>query len=85
MNTDKIKPMVPADHRYPTPRGGTDKSWEESYQRAWDLVRNMTLTEKVNITTGTGWQMGQCVGNTGMFAIQVGRCTVYSVFKANDI
>ena len=57
--------MVPADHRYPTPRGGTIKSWEDSYMKAWDLVRNMTLTEKVNITTGTGWQMGQCVGNTG--------------------
>ena len=27
----------------------------------------MTLIEKVNITTGTGWQMGLCVGNTGKF------------------
>lgn len=26
----------------------------------------MSLIEKVNITTGTGWQMGLCVGNTGM-------------------
>lgn len=25
----------------------------------------MTLMEKINITTGTGWQMGLCVGNTG--------------------
>jgi hypothetical protein len=25
----------------------------------------MSLPEKVNITTGTGWQMGLCVGNTG--------------------
>ncbi|KAK2871765.1 hypothetical protein FQN49_002847 [Arthroderma sp. PD_2] len=25
----------------------------------------MTLTEKVNVTTGVGWQMGLCVGNTG--------------------
>lgn len=58
--------MVPADHWYPTPRGGTVKSWEDSYIKAWDLVRNMTLPEKVNVTTGTGWQMGLCVGNTGM-------------------
>lgn len=25
----------------------------------------MSLVEKVNITTGTGWMMGPCVGNTG--------------------
>jgi hypothetical protein len=29
------------------------------------MVREMTLAEKVNVTTGTGWQMGLCVGNTG--------------------
>jgi beta-glucosidase len=29
----------------------------------------MTLIEKVNITTGTGWQMGMCVGNTGPAAL----------------
>lgn len=57
--------MVPADHRYPTPRGGTIQSWEDSYTKAHDLVQNMTLIEKINITTGTGWQMGLCVGNTG--------------------
>ena len=30
------------------------------------MVEGMTLVEKVNVTTGTGWQMGLCVGNTGM-------------------
>ncbi|KAF8476248.1 putative beta-glucosidase F [Kalaharituber pfeilii] len=25
----------------------------------------MTLAEKVNVTTGVGWSMGRCVGNTG--------------------
>lgn len=25
----------------------------------------MSIAEKVNVTTGTGWQMGLCVGNTG--------------------
>ena len=25
----------------------------------------MSIVEKVNVTTGTGWQMGMCVGNTG--------------------
>lgn len=33
--------------------------------KAKHLVDKMTLPEKVNITTGTGWQMGLCVGNTG--------------------
>ncbi|KAL9088881.1 MAG: hypothetical protein Q9159_002845 [Coniocarpon cinnabarinum] len=50
---------------YPSPRGGTMPRWEAAYEKAWDMVRNMTLAEKVNITTGTGWMMGLCVGNTG--------------------
>lgn len=29
------------------------------------MVGKMSLVEKVNITTGTGWSMGFCVGNTG--------------------
>lgn len=50
---------------YPAPKGGADASWEASYKKAADLVKQMTLVEKVNITSGTGWQMGLCVGNTG--------------------
>jgi len=50
---------------YPTPRGGTVEGWKDSYKKAADLVGQMTLVEKVNITTGIGWQMGMCVGNTG--------------------
>ncbi|KAF4122890.1 beta-glucosidase [Geosmithia morbida] len=50
---------------YPSPRGGTLKEWESSYQKASELVSKMTLPEKVNITTGTGWKMGPAVGNTG--------------------
>lgn len=63
------KKAVPTDGEsepwYPSPRGGTVKSWEESYKKAADLVQQMTLVEMVNITTGTGWEMGPCVGNTG--------------------
>ncbi|EAW08763.1 beta-glucosidase [Aspergillus clavatus NRRL 1] len=61
----KVWPMLPSDSWFPSPKGGTLKHWEESYRKAQSLVRNMTLIEKVNITTGTGWQMGMCVGNTG--------------------
>ncbi|KAI9887887.1 MAG: hypothetical protein M1823_000275 [Watsoniomyces obsoletus] len=50
---------------YPTPRGGTVPEWQEAYEKASAMVRRMTLAEKVNITTGTGWMMGMCVGNTG--------------------
>ncbi|KAF7717065.1 Beta-glucosidase [Penicillium ucsense] len=50
---------------YPTPLGGTSGAWKESYAKAHDLVEQMELVEKVNITTGTGWKMGLCVGNTG--------------------
>lgn len=56
---------------YPSPKGGTVKQWEESYKKAADLVARMTLPEKVNITTGTGWSMGLAVGNTGP-AVHVG-------------
>jgi len=56
---------------YPTPRGGTVPSWADSYGKAQKLVERMTLVEKVNITTGTGWGMDLCVGTTGQ-AAQVG-------------
>lgn len=39
---------------YPTPLGGTGKNWEESYNKARQMVGEMSLVEKVNITTGTG-------------------------------
>ncbi|KAL2830337.1 putative beta-glucosidase E [Aspergillus cavernicola] len=57
--------MPGTDSYFPTPRGGTLKHWADSYKKASALVEQMTLIEKVNITTGTGWQMGMCVGNTG--------------------
>lgn len=50
---------------YPSPPGGTVERWKESYEKAAKLVEQMTLIEKVNVTTGTGWSMGMCVGNTG--------------------
>ncbi len=56
---------------YPTPKGGTTKTWADSYRKAKDMVSTMSLPEKVNITTGTGWSMGLAVGNTGP-AVHVG-------------
>ncbi|KAH0269703.1 hypothetical protein KCU71_g19110, partial [Aureobasidium melanogenum] len=54
-----------SDPWYPSPRGGTVAAWEEAYKKAAALVSQMSVVEKVNITTGTGWEMGMCVGNTG--------------------
>jgi len=40
---------------YPTPKGGSLQSWAASYRKAADLVSQMTLVEKVNVTTGTSF------------------------------
>lgn len=50
---------------YPTPNGGWISDWAEAYEKAQQVVGNMTLAEKVNLTTGTGFFMGPCVGQTG--------------------
>ena len=50
---------------YPTPPGGWVANWTESYAKAAKVVQNMTLVEKVNLTTGVGFLMGPCSGNTG--------------------
>ncbi|KAI1497586.1 glycoside hydrolase family 3 protein [Biscogniauxia marginata] len=53
---------------YPAPYGGWADDWSESYDKAVELVSQMTLAEKVNITAGTGLFMvglRRCVGNTG--------------------
>jgi len=42
---------------YPSPKGGWVPTWEESYKKAAKLVSQMSLLEKVNVTTGTGWSM----------------------------
>lgn len=50
---------------YPAPPGGWSSAWTASYAKAALVVANMTLAEKVNLTTGTGLLMGRCIGNTG--------------------
>ncbi|KAF5582297.1 beta-glucosidase [Fusarium pseudoanthophilum] len=39
--------------------------WEEAYAKAKSFVSQLTLMEKVNLTTGVGWQGERCVGNVG--------------------
>ncbi|KAK9446615.1 glycosyl hydrolase family 3 N terminal domain-containing protein [Limtongia smithiae] len=53
---------------YPAPLGGRnsqDNDWLDAYDKARAFVTELTLLEKINLTTGTGWEMGPCVGNTG--------------------
>ncbi|KAH6904390.1 cellulose-binding beta-glucosidase [Coprinopsis sp. MPI-PUGE-AT-0042] len=38
-------------------------AWEEAYQKAKSRISQYSLADKVNITTGVGWQGGRCVGN----------------------
>lgn len=73
MTTFAIVGQSPLDYvesppHYPSPLGGRvegDDKWAESYNRAREFVSQMTLLEKVNLTSGIGWKQGKCVGNTG--------------------
>lgn len=53
---------------YPSPLGGrlsTDEKWGLAYEKANQIVSEMTIPEKINMTTGVGWTGQVCVGNTG--------------------
>lgn len=55
--------------KYPSPWTEGLGDWAEAYAKAKDFVSQLTLAEKVNLTTGTGWELERCVGQTGsMFA-----------------
>ncbi|CAO3636445.1 unnamed protein product [Cunninghamella echinulata] len=40
------------------------KTWDEAYVQAKELVAKMSIEDKVKITTGNGFTNGKCVGNT---------------------
>ncbi|KAH8652253.1 glycoside hydrolase superfamily [Xylariales sp. PMI_506] len=51
---------------YPSPWMNPSASgWEDAYKKAEAFVSQLTLLEKVNLTTGVGWEGLQCVGNVG--------------------
>lgn len=41
------------------------RTWQQAYELATEFVSQLTLLEKVNLTTGVGWEGGSCVGNSG--------------------
>ncbi|KAK4580255.1 hypothetical protein LTR86_000458 [Recurvomyces mirabilis] len=51
--------------KYPSPWGAGTGEWTAAYAKARAFVRQLTLEEKVNLTTGTGWELDRCVGQTG--------------------
>ncbi|KAI1410099.1 glycoside hydrolase family 3 protein [Hypoxylon sp. FL1857] len=58
--------LAHSEPHYPSPwMSGATQGWEEAYAKARDFVSQLTLAEKINLTTGVGWEGGPCVGNTG--------------------
>ena len=50
---------------YPSPWGEGSGDWAAAYAQARQFVSGLTLLEKVNLTTGVGWEGEKCVGNNG--------------------
>ncbi|KAF1938552.1 hypothetical protein EJ02DRAFT_383412 [Clathrospora elynae] len=50
---------------YPSPWTEGSGDWAQAYVQAKAFVSQLTLLEKVNLTTGTGWQSEACVGTVG--------------------
>lgn len=58
--------LATSDPFYPSPWMDADADgWKEAYAKAKDFVSQLTLLEKVNLTTGVGWNEEQCVGQVG--------------------
>ena len=50
---------------YPSPWGSGAGEWASAYGKARAFVSQLTLLEKVNLTTGVGWEGERCVGQNG--------------------
>ncbi|KAI2427799.1 hypothetical protein LOZ52_002874 [Ophidiomyces ophidiicola] len=50
---------------YPSPWASGEGEWKDAYQKAREFVSQLTLQEKVNLTTGVGWTQEACVGQVG--------------------
>ncbi|KAG9086826.1 hypothetical protein FS749_003342 [Ceratobasidium sp. UAMH 11750] len=49
----------------PNQPSNTPRTWTEAHTLAQSFIKKITLEQKVNITTGVGWEIGRCVGNIG--------------------
>ncbi|PGH17361.1 hypothetical protein AJ79_01245 [Helicocarpus griseus UAMH5409] len=50
---------------YPSPWASGLGDWEDAVEKAREFVSQLTLLEKVNLTTGVGWMQEDCVGQVG--------------------
>lgn len=50
---------------YPSPWGSGAGDWATAYEKATAFVSQLTLIEKINLTTGVGWELERCVGQNG--------------------
>ncbi|KAI2615523.1 glycoside hydrolase family 3 protein [Hypoxylon sp. NC1633] len=65
-DNSQVGNLASSDPHYPSPwMNPTAQGWEDAYAKAKEFVSQLTLAEKVNLTTGVGWQGEQCVGQTG--------------------
>jgi beta-glucosidase len=53
----------PLNTSSPSHSANPSAKWEEAHLKARQRLTNWTLEEKVQLTTGTGWEIGRCVGN----------------------
>ncbi|WWD17832.1 hypothetical protein CI109_102275 [Kwoniella shandongensis] len=58
-----ITPEVPAPLNVSYAR--TSSAWNKAHSKAAAYLSDWTIEEKVQLTTGVGWQIGRCVGNIG--------------------
>lgn len=57
-------PHVPAPLNYTFASGyNPSPKWEAAHQKARAYLADWTIEQKVQLTTGVGWQIGRCVGN----------------------
>jgi beta-glucosidase len=49
----------------PSQPANTHRTWTQAHALAHAFVANLTLVQKVDITTGLGWEIGRCEGNIG--------------------
>ncbi|KAJ3711748.1 glycoside hydrolase family 3 protein [Lentinula raphanica] len=61
-----------------------EAAWATAYQKAEALLADFTLHEKVNVTTGVGWENGLCVGNIGAIKSFPGLCLEDSPLGVRD-
>lgn len=58
--------LATSDPFYPSPWMDPEaQGWQDAYAKARAFVSQLTLLEKVNLTTGVGWEAEQCVGQIG--------------------